>query len=60
MVMSTKVCVGFFLFYLDLELLAKIKKDLLSTNSFFDTFINNSRSKKNKKNPTHPFVDITK
>ena len=26
----------------------------------FYTFINNSRSKQNKKNPTHPFVDITK
>ena len=26
----------------------------------FYTFINNSRSKQHKKNPTHPFVDITK
>ena len=26
----------------------------------FYTFINNSRSKENKKNPTHPSVDITK
>ena len=26
----------------------------------FYTFINNSRSKQNKKNPTHSFVDITK
>ena len=26
----------------------------------FRTFINNSRSKQNKRNPTHPFVDITK
>ena len=25
----------------------------------FYTFINNSRSKQNKKNPTHPFVNIT-
>ena len=32
--MSTKVC-GIFLFYLDLELFAKIKKDLVSTHSFF-------------------------
>ena len=31
--MSTKVC-GIFLFYLDLELFAKIKKDLVSTHSF--------------------------
>ena len=33
--MSTKECVGFFLFYLDLELFAKIKKDLVCTHSFF-------------------------
>ena len=33
--MSTKVCGGFFLFYLDLELFAKIKKDLVFTHSFF-------------------------
>ena len=55
--MSTKGCVGFFLFYLDLELFAKIKKDLVSTHSFF-TLINNSRSKQNKRNPAHPFADI--
>ena len=29
--MSTKGCVGFFKFCLDLELFAKIKKDLVST-----------------------------
>ena len=33
--MSTKGCVGFFLFYLDLELFAKIKKELVSTLSGF-------------------------
>ena len=33
--LSKKVYVGFFLFYLDLELFAKIKKDLVSTHSFF-------------------------
>ena len=33
--MSTKACVGFFLFYLDLELFAKINKDLASAHSFF-------------------------
>ena len=49
---------GIFLFYLDLELFAKIKKELVSTHLFF-TLINNSRSKQNRKNPTHPFVDIT-
>ena len=35
---STKLCLGFFLFCLDLELLAKIKKDLVSMHSFF-TFL---------------------
>ena len=30
-----KECVGFFKFYLDLELFPKIKKDLVSTHSFF-------------------------
>ena len=53
--------VWIFLFCLDLELLAKIKKDLVSTNSFFTLlFIYNSRSKQNKRNCTHPFVDIAK
>ena len=33
--MSTKGCVGFFLFYLDLELFAKINKDLVSTHLLF-------------------------
>ena len=36
------------------------KKDLVSKHSFFFTFINKSRSKQNKKNPAHHFVDITK
>ena len=29
------MCMGFFSFYLDLELFAKIKKDLVSTHSLF-------------------------
>ena len=29
-------------------------------NTIKNTFINNSRSKQNKKDPTHPLVDITK
>ena len=33
--MSTKGCVRLFLFHLDLELFAKIKKDLVSTHSLF-------------------------
>ena len=55
---STKGCVEF-LFCLDLELFANIKKDLVSTHSFY-TLINNSRSKQNQKNPAHLFGDITK
>ena len=34
LVMSTKACVGFLKFYLDLDLFAKLKKDLVSTHSF--------------------------
>ena len=45
-----------FLFYLDLELFAKIKRP----GFYKTTFINNSRSKQNKKSPTHTFVEITK
>ena len=57
--LSKKGCVGLFLFYLDLELFAKIKRPGFYTLIFY-TFINNSRSKQNIKNPTHPFVDINK
>ena len=58
--MSTKECVGFFLFYLDLELFAKIKKGLVSTHSFFTLLLITQDLNKIKKNPTHSFVDITK
>ena len=54
--MSTKGCVGFY-FNSILSYLQKLKKDLVSTHSFF-TLINNSRSKQNKRNPAHPFADI--
>ena len=37
--LSKKGCVGFFKFYLDLELFAKIKKDLVSSNSFFTLLV---------------------
>ena len=56
--MSTKVCGGFFQFYLDLELFAKIKKDMVSTHSFFTLLL--TTQEQNKKNFAHPFVDITK
>ena len=49
-----------FLFYLNLELFSKIKKKPGLYTLVFYTFINNSRSKQNKKNPTHSFVYITK
>ena len=54
-----RVC-GIFLFYLDLELFAKIKKGLVSTHSFFTLLLITQDLNKIKKNPTHLFVDITK
>ena len=48
----------FLIFTLDLQLFAKIKKGFYTLALY--TFNNNSRSKQNKKNPTYPFVDITK
>ena len=48
--MSTKKFAVCFSFCLDLELFAKIKKTGFYTLDFY-TFINNSRSKQNKKNP---------
>ena len=50
----------YFLFYLDLELFAKIKKDLVSTHSFFTLLLLTQDLNKIKKNPAHAFVDITK
>ena len=58
--MSTKGCAGFFLFCLDLELFAKIKKDLVSTHSFFTFLLMTQALNKIKKNPEHSFVDIIK
>ena len=36
-----------------------VKNECVETRSFL-IFANNSRSKQNKKNPAHPFVDIGK
>ena len=58
--MSTKGCVGYFLFSLKLELFAKIKKTLGFFTLTETRLINNSRSEQNKKNPTHLFEDIRK
>ena len=49
--MSTKECVGFFLFYLDLELFAKINKDLGSKHSFSTLLLINQELNKIKKIP---------
>ena len=59
---STKGCSGFFLFCLELELFAKIKKDLVSTHSQKPGLsITQDLSKiKKKKNPKHAFVVIGK
>ena len=56
--MSTKWCVGFFFFLLDHELLIKVSKASVQKPDLLLIFANNSRSKQNKKNPTHAFVDI--
>ena len=58
--MSTKWCVGFFLFCLELALFAKIKKKPGFYTLTETRFINNSRSKQNKKKSHTPFVDIGK
>ena len=49
-----------FLFCLDLELFTKILIRPGFYTLVFYTFINNSKSKQNNKNPAHLFVDITK
>ena len=53
--MSTKGYVGFFIFYLDLELFGKIKKDLVSTHLFFTLLLVTQDLNKIRKNPSHPF-----
>ena len=58
--MSTNGCSGLFLFSLDLELFEKNLKSPGFYKLVFYIFVNNSRSKQNKKNPEHPFVDIVK
>ena len=58
--MLTKGCVGLFLFCLELELFAKIKKYLASTHSEKPSLSMTQNLNKIKKNPTHPLVDIRK
>ena len=49
--LSKKGCVGFFLFYLDLQLFAKLKKDLVFTHSFFTLLLITQDLNKIKKIP---------
>ena len=56
--MSTKRCSGFFLLCLDLELFAKIWKDLGSTDSQKPSVSITQDLKRNKKNPEHLFADM--
>ena len=56
--MSAKGCAGFFLFCLDLYLQKLKRPGFYTLICYF--FINNSRSKQNKKNPAQMFVDIPK
>ena len=51
---------GFFLFCLELELFAKIKKYLVSTHSQKPVLSITQDLNNIKKNPTHTFVDIRK
>ena len=48
---SSIVFVGFFLFYLDLELFPKIKKGMVSTHSFFTLLLITQDLNKIKKIP---------
>ena len=54
--MSTNGCSGFFLFCLDLKLLAKIENDLVSTHSQKPVFLITQDLKEIKKNLEHAFV----
>ena len=54
-----KVCGIFFISFRSWVICKNLKRPGFCTLVFY-TFINNSRSKQNKKNPIHPFVDIGK
>ena len=51
---------GIFFILFRSSVICKIKKRPGFYTLLFYTFINNSRSKQNEKNPAHAFVDITK
>ena len=58
--MSTKGRSEFLLLCLNLELFAKIKKDLVPTNSQKPFLLITQDLSKIQKNPEHPFVYIVK
>ena len=58
--MSTKGCVGFFLFWSDLEFFPKIKKAWFLHNRFFTFLLITQDLNKTKKNSEHPFLEINK
>ena len=60
LLLAKKACVGFFLFYLDLELFVKVEKNLVCTHSFFILLLITQDQNKIKKYPTHRFENITK
>ena len=57
--MSTKGCVGFFLFCLDLDLLIKVYKTSVQKPGLFK-FLQITQDINEIKNPTNRFVDIGK
>ena len=60
LIMSTKECSGFFFILLRSWVISNsVKIEFVETRSFL-IFANNSRSKQNKKNPAHAFVDTGK
>ena len=54
-----RVCGTFFILFRSWFICKNLKRSGFYTLVFY-VFINNSRSKQNKRNPTHAFVDITK
>ena len=58
--MSAKACSGFLWFFLELELFAKVTKDLVSTHSQKPRLAITQDLNKIKKKPKHPFIGISK
>ena len=54
-----RVCGIFFISFRSWVICKNLQRPDFYTLAFY-TFINNSRSKQNEKNPTHPFANITK